>query len=157
MKTFNTLIRTIPILLLAILIGCSRSDVTKAPFVHRNAVFHAKAGGDTAVSSVEKNFSMDEKGQRQEYSGSMSLQQGAIEIRHEFVGTAFCPASPNGEEWHDADVYVVAITGERTPAETIPVIYRGQQTVVVQRADLQIILKEGDTEPAIAADGVSRR
>ena len=141
-----------PVLVVATLIGCSKSEVVRSPFVHRGAVFHAEAGPDTATSPVEKSCSVDEEGRPKGYRGGMLLLQGAVRIRYEFVGTTFCPASADGRQWDEADVYALVITQEEARPETIPLVYRGGELVVVDRPDLRVVLKQGASQPAPAAD-----
>lgn len=152
MKTSKALARMIPVLAMAVLLGCSKPRAGGTPFVHEGAVFRATAGGDATTSPVERNYSVNEEGRPKGYSGTMLLRQGAIQIRYEFVGTALCPVSADGETWDDADVYVVAITGKGTELETIPVVYRGEKTVIVERPDLQVVLGKGDSGQAPSAN-----
>jgi len=152
MTTLKALIQFILVLSMVILIGCGSPEAMKPAFVHPSAVFVAKAGTDTATCPVEHNYSMDDEGRPREYRGEMLLQQDAIDIHYQFVGTTFCPVSADGREWQHADVYVVAITGKNFMAETIPIVYRGEKTVVVDRPDLQVVLRKGDSEPALTAD-----
>jgi len=152
MKTLTTLAIMITAITLATAVSCSESEAPNFPFAHRNAVFHAMAGNDTATSPVEKNFSMDKRGQPGRYQGGMLLQQGAIEIRHEFVGTTFCPVTADGNGWNDADVYVLVIADEMPKTETIPVVYKGGKMVVVDRPNLQVVLEQEESGPTPAID-----
>jgi len=129
------------LLALPALVGCGDAPATTSPpFAHRNAVFHAAAGGTTATSVVEGCYAMDEDGRPSEYTGAMALGPEGPRVNYQFVGQAFCPITEDGE-WGHTDVYVVAITTDDGGAtETIPVVYRGQRTVVVDRLDLQLTL-----------------
>lgn len=152
MRMLKTTVRLMLFLSLVFLIGCSKGVASKPPFIHRNTVFYASAGNHTATFRVESSFSMDDERQMQEYQGGILLQQGAIKIRHEFVGTTFCPVSADGKGWNYADVYILVITGEKTQPETILVVYRGGQKTVVDSPDLQVTMDQGHSEPAPAAE-----
>jgi hypothetical protein len=152
MRALKALTQMIPVLLLAIAFGCDRSAVTKTPFAHGKAVFHATAGGDSATSPVEENYSLDGKGQPARYQGRMALQQGAIEVRWEFVGTAFCPVTADGRAWDYTDVYALVITQDGNDPETIPVVYSGGQLMVVDAPGLRVELREEGRESARSAD-----
>jgi len=143
MKTFRSLATIVSSVFLVAVIGCGKSETKQPPLIHSQAVFHAEAGGDTGSSAVLKNYKMDEDGKASKYQGRVLLQQGAIEIRYEFVGTAFCPVSADGKQWNNADVYVVVITDKRhDPVPVImPVVFRGDEVVVLEKPDLRIAIR----------------
>jgi hypothetical protein len=150
MKTLRLLARLAPVMPPAFLIGCGNSHAVKSPFAHRGAVFYAEAGPDNATSPVEKNCSLDAEGRPKRYQGAMLLQQGAVEVHYDHLGTILCPKSADGKEWDSADVYVLVITGKKIAAETIPVVYKGGQLVVVDRPGLRVVLTQSDSKPVIS-------
>jgi len=126
----------------ACICGYSKSDGSKTPFIHRNAVFQASSGGDGATSPVEKPSAENKTHKPQSYRGGMLLNGGAIKVRYEFVGTAFCPVTLDGKEWNDVDVYVLNITEGSSITETLPFIYKGGAVTVIDRPRLKITMHQ---------------
>jgi len=143
MKIFRSFATIVFLVFLTAVIGCGKSETKPPSLIHSQAVFYAEAGGNTGSSPVLKNSKMDEDGQASEYQGGMLLQQGTIEIRYEFVGTTFCPVSADGKQWNHADVYVVVVTDKRHDSVpvTIPVVFRGDEVVVVATPDLRVSIR----------------
>lgn len=139
--------------ILSLPLGCGREEASRPPFLHPNAVFVAEAGNEGGRSPVAGNYSHAPDGSPLTYAGGWGFQNGTVEIKYQFVGAAFCPVVPgNGKEWEDADVYVVHVLAAGQSAESIPVIYRGGEQVVLDRPELRLTIDEGRSEPSAADD-----
>ena len=122
-------------------VSCGEAGTTSPPMRFTDAVVIATSGGETSESPVAGNYVISPDGERSQYGGSTSLQQGAVDVSYAFVGRGdhWVPDT-DPRETVQGDVYLFNIETDDATV-TLPVLYTGERNTIYTEDGLEIIMK----------------